>query len=37
MSTTPDAPRCIICGRVLGPNDPAVTTLGPRCAKCWTR
>lgn len=29
--------RCVSCGERLTPADPAVTTLGPRCAKCWVR
>lgn len=33
------APRdvdCIICGQALTGYDPPVTTLGARCANCWT-
>ena len=29
-------PLCVTCATPLGPDDPVVTTLGPRCARCWT-
>lgn len=30
-----DEQRCGRCGTPLDDTDPAITTLGPRCADCW--
>jgi hypothetical protein len=30
-----EAVRCVRCGTPLTEDDPAVTTLGPRCRRCW--
>lgn len=32
---SPRNEHCIRCGLALTHHDPATTTLGPRCARCW--
>lgn len=31
----PEPVQCVRCGAVLTGDDPAVTTLGARCRRCW--